>query len=166
MSKQDCLQGNWLEAGYKDGSAGRTTSRFPSHVKACAKHGAVANRPTYLTGYEKGVQDYCLPHNGIDEGTRNHDYRGICPVELETGFLEHYIAGLQIARRHLKMEYWHYDHKLDDARYLRMRLTTDQSKDKINRRINNLRNKLDSLRTEQYDINRKIYRWRAKTSNT
>lgn len=162
INKQDCLQGNWQATGFKDGTAGRTTDRFPLHVKACAKHGVTANEPRYLTGYQAGVENYCQPQNGIKQGIQYHDYRGICPAELESAFLQQYLLGLQQARRQVLREHQHYDHKLHSARLRHPRLTAGEKKDDNSRRIYRLRNKLDSLKTDQFSIDRKINRWRRR----
>ena len=120
-----------------------------------------ANEPVYLDGYHFGLRQYCVAENGTGLGYRNKEYRGICPADKEGEFLEHYIRGLLVARNRLTHHYWDVDHALDNARFRRARLSDNQSKAHINRRINNLSSKRDDLRTQRFSINRKIERWRS-----
>ena len=166
MNKKDCLEGNWHKAGYKDAINGKTTGRLNAHIKACAKHGVAANEPVYHDGYESGLALYCVAENGTGLGYRNKDYRGICPAHQEAEFLEHYIRGLLVARNRLNHHYWDVDHALDTERFRRARSTDAQSREHINRRINNLSNKRDDLRSRRISINRKIERWRSHLRTT
>ncbi len=161
MSKKDCLQGNWQQAGYKDATRGNTTSRFETRTKACAKHGVAADKQTYLIGYREGVTQYCLPENAIDVGTRNDDYRGICPADQQAEFLKHYILGLRFASNDISAQFRQTEFDLDNARYRRSGMEEGDNKKNISKRIHSLSNKLDNLRTTQLEIKRKILRWQT-----
>lgn len=161
MSKKDCLQGNWQQAGYTDATRGNTTSKFENRTKACAKHGIESDKQTYLIGYKEGVTQYCRVENAIDVGTRNDDYRGICPADQQAEFLEHYILGLRFASNDVSAQIRQTEFDLDNARYRRAKLDEGQDKKDISKRINSLSSKLDNLRTKQLEIKRKILRWQT-----
>ena len=97
MSKEDCLTGNWYVQGYEDANGGRTFDRFDDHVKACAKVGATPDEAVYGTGYEAGLVDYCTPERGYQLGSRDSEYRDICPFDTEAAFLGRYVDGLERA---------------------------------------------------------------------
>ena len=159
MSKSDCLQGHWAEAGNHDALRGYTSSaRLHSRMKVCQKHGVSANKVDYLLGYKEGLEHYCQPERALSAGVNNHTYRGICPVEMEKPFLEQYISGLSIARRDIWFRYQWLEDELFDARIHRRR--DDQKRHQyVEERIARLSNRLDDLRARQFDINRKIALW-------
>lgn len=163
MSKKDCLQGHWQQAGYHDAISGHAKSRFELRNKACAKHAIASDQTSYLQGYQRGVTTYCQPDHAIEAGTRNHDYRDICPAELQLDFLTHYVQGLKVARNDLRFKYWQRDGDLQHARFRHLTTETEHDKQRIKKRIQALSSSLDNIRTLQLETNRKILRWQAET---
>ena len=168
MSKQDCLEGNWREAGNNDAVRGHpSSSRLASRIIVCQKHGAAPNKVDYLLGYKVGIQHYCQPERGLIAGSNNHTYRGICPTELEPSYLQHYISGLKVARRDAWFRYQWVDSELFSAR-IHHRSHNRDNNDKrlrVEARIDRLSHKLHELRSEQFQIDRKIALWTARLKN-
>ncbi len=161
MSKADCLEGDWRAAGFTDATRGYTTSRLAPRTRACAKHGETPNKIAYQLGYRKGLEDYCQPERGLYEGSRNADYRGICPSDTERPFLTQYIYGLQIARNEVSHRFYWLESNLFNARHHRLRVDDTDLHYRLTRRIDRLDNRLDNLRTKRFQINRKIALWNA-----
>ncbi len=164
MSKSDCIEGNWAEAGVSDAERGYTSSaRLPSRIRVCARHGATANKIDYLLGYKEGLQRYCRPGKAWYAGSINQTYRGICPGEVEQTFLQHYLAGLHTARREVWHKYHWLESELFDARIRRTRHLKDKPlRQRQEARISRLLNRLDELRATRFQINQKIARWSAR----
>lgn len=164
MSKQDCLQGNWQEAGYNDAARGHTSaSRLSSRIRVCSKHGATLNKVEYLLGYRDGLTNYCQPTHGFIAGSNNRTYRGICPQSLEPSFLQQYLDGLHTARRNVWLQHQWLDSELFNARVDRSYYRDNKdARLRIEARIDHISNKLDALRTAQLQIGQKIARWKPK----
>lgn len=96
MSKDECLMSDWHLIGFEDGSRGMNSGRLPSYRKACAKHGVVPDLSAYQVGRSEGLEEYCQPNRGYALGLSGHRYAGVCPAELEDGFLDAYSSGHQL----------------------------------------------------------------------
>ena len=68
MSPEECRVADWAEQGYKDGRSGLTPTRITEHRKACAEVGVVPDAQRYRQGWDRGVQEYCTPTNGLAQG--------------------------------------------------------------------------------------------------
>ncbi|MEP7245517.1 MAG: DUF2799 domain-containing protein [Gammaproteobacteria bacterium] len=96
MSKNECLTVDWRTVGYEDGVAGYPGDRIAQHRKACAKYGVSTDLTLYQAGREQGLREYCQPANGYRVGTRGGSYGGLCPVDLEPGFVAAFEDGHQL----------------------------------------------------------------------
>lgn len=96
MSKEECQTADWQTIGYEDGVRGRPESVMTSHRQSCAKHDVSFNLAAYRQGREQGLQQYCQPQNGYRQGRSGVNYAGVCPVELESQFLEAYTDGREL----------------------------------------------------------------------
>ena len=93
MNKDDCLSADWYSQGREDGAGGESRDQYQRHREACAKHGIEPDKAAYQEGYEHGLDDFCTPANGYENGRQGYNYRGVCPAELEGGFLLGYQQG-------------------------------------------------------------------------
>jgi len=159
LSKSECQSGEWQAAGYKDASRGFTSSRFTSHVKACAKHDIAVDETLYTAGYQDGLKVYCQTEVGIKLGRTAERYRGICPANLETNFLYGYLEGLDIALYDLNQSYAQTQDNLITAEYRRQRLESADDIKRADEYIDKLQNKLRSLNIKQGDLRTTIARW-------
>jgi hypothetical protein len=96
MNKQECLAVDWRTVGYEDGVAGYSGDRIAQHRKACAKYGVQTDLDQYQAGRAQGLREYCKPANGYRLGSRGGSYGGVCPAELEDGFVSAFEVGHQL----------------------------------------------------------------------
>ena len=96
LSRDECNTADWRTIGYEDGVQGRSEARISGHRKACAKHGVAFNFEAYRSGWDEGVGRYCQPGNGYHQGRRGKSYSGVCPVQMEAGFLQAYSEGREL----------------------------------------------------------------------
>jgi hypothetical protein len=96
MSKSECLAVDWRTVGYEDGVAGYSGDRIAQHRKACAKYGVQTDLNQYQAGREQGLREYCKPANGYRLGSRGGSYGGVCPADMEGGFVGAFEAGHQL----------------------------------------------------------------------
>lgn len=104
MSKNECLEADWYQIGYRDGRAGLPRAQFQRHGDACLDHGIRPERSAYYRGREEGLRGYCTEQNGFELGKRGIAYRGVCPPELEAAFRTAYHSGLEIHRYNAEVD--------------------------------------------------------------
>jgi hypothetical protein len=98
MSKNECLEADWYQIGYRDGAVGTPRAQLQRHMDACTEHGIRADRNAYFRGRDEGLRGYCTEESGYEQGKMGRAYRGVCPPELESAFLNAYRSGLEIHR--------------------------------------------------------------------
>lgn len=100
VSREECLEGDWVSIGQRDGAAGRVGSaQFERHVTACAKIDVTPDRAAWAQGYEVGLRQYCTPLSGLRAGEAGDSYRNVCPAGTEAGFLRGHDLGLAAYRQ-------------------------------------------------------------------
>ena len=96
MSEQACLSSDWRTVGFEDGSLGRPESTIGAYRQQCAEHGVSPDLDAYRAGHAQGVQSYCKAGNGFEVGHSGSTYQGVCPQELERGFMAEYNSGRRL----------------------------------------------------------------------
>src|SRR5690554_921978 len=96
LSEGECKTADWHEIGRKDGSKGYTRARLHKHYEACSEYNVKPQDDPYYAGREAGLQQYCTPRKGFDEGREGNRYRSVCPAELEQEFLAAFSKGEMI----------------------------------------------------------------------
>ena len=97
MSKKECLYADWRAIGYEDGAQGRDASAIGSRRVACADKAKITpDMEAYLSGREKGLDQFCRPANGFDYGSRGYSYTGACAARDEGAFVAAYEKGLTL----------------------------------------------------------------------
>ena len=160
MTKRECLGGEWHSAGEEDATRGRTKDRYTAHAGACSKHGIVADKSLYDSGYEQGLQSYCSHDNGLQTGRETGNYRGICPVASEKDFLYGYLEGLNLALDKLNYRYDKAQSDLSEAQYRHTRAETDTDRAKLDRFIQKKLTSIRWLNDERRKVRSTISRWR------
>ena len=94
MTPEECLHADWRVVGYEDGAAGRGAATLGNHREACAKVGVTPDFAAYQAGRREGVRQFCHPANAYRLGRGGYTYTGICPADLEPGFLDALDEGL------------------------------------------------------------------------
>ena len=163
ISKKDCVAGDWAGLGYADGAAGRSEALFADHVKACAKVDVVPDETPYRRAYEQGLREaYCTPEKGYSEGRRNADYEGVCPAELEGGFVRQYLDGLDQKLLQLDIEYENTRGTLEADRIRRAGLGEQEVPKTLRNSIDHGESRVSTLNSERLAIRAKISRWRRE----
>ena len=114
LSKDECLLADWYAIGYEDGVQGLSDSHIGKHRKACSKHGVATDFENYQKGWDEGVHRFCRSSNGYRQGRNGREYNGVCPPELEPGFLDAYNKGHKLYR--LESEVRHIARTLESKR--------------------------------------------------
>ena len=96
MSEQECLVTDWRSVGFEDGAAGRAETSIANYRQACGQHGVAPDLDQYRLGHAEGVETYCRPSRGFDEGRRGRRYQNVCPAHVEPEFLAAYNEGRQL----------------------------------------------------------------------
>ena len=95
LSKDECLQADWHEIGYRDGSRGTPRSLFQKHYDACLEHSVQADRETYFKGRQDGLLSFCTYDSGFSQGSAGRPYHHVCAPERESEFIAGYRKGLE-----------------------------------------------------------------------
>ena len=103
LSKNECIEANWFEIGYRDGSMGRPRALYQEHYKACIEHKVTGDREAYYKGREAGLLAYCTWDTGYKQGSLGRSYKHVCPQESEPNFLAGYEKGYEIYKYKKKM---------------------------------------------------------------
>lgn len=62
-----CYEGDWHQKGYQDGRQGRPVEEIDHLQKTCAQAGTDVDSAGYLTGWHRGIVDYCKPNYQMGE---------------------------------------------------------------------------------------------------
>jgi len=96
LSKNECLQANWYELGWRDGILGKPRSLFQEHADACVKHNVRAEKAEYFRGRDGGLKNFCTYDNGFSQGRYGKSYNYVCPPDLEASFLAGFSSGRKV----------------------------------------------------------------------
>lgn len=95
MSKDECLNANWVSVGYNDGSRGIHYERLNKHRQSCGKHEIFPDEDAYMTGWNQGIRSYCTTDRGYQAGRAGRAYSNICPADVEPAFLSGWQQGIR-----------------------------------------------------------------------
>ncbi len=93
MSEQACVSADWRTIGFEDGTLGRSVASIGSYRQQCGEHGVTPDLDAYRAGHAEGVLTYCRVSHGFEVGRSGATYQGVCPANMESGFLAEYNAG-------------------------------------------------------------------------
>lgn len=96
LSKNECLQANWYELGWRDGNLGTPRSLFQEHADACVEHNVRAEKAEYFRGRDDGLINFCTYDNGFSQGRYGKSYNYVCPPYLEASFLAGFSSGRKV----------------------------------------------------------------------
>jgi len=177
LSKDECLTANWYQIGYEDGAEGYPDTRIKSHREACAEYGIKPNFNDFQKGHGEGVITFCTPRNGFNKGKRNTKYQGVCPVDLETNFLEAYNNGRQIhaantavrdaksAQRRNKQEQESLQQGILDKKAIMFAAgTTTETRYALDAEVTQMQRSLNSLEIQKRQLNNDVIRTERKLS--
>lgn len=93
LSENECRSADWESIGYRDGSRGYNAGRIADHGESCSEYAVSPDRQEYEAGRVRGLELFCTGRNGVQYGRQGSGYSGVCPVDLESYFLEGYDLG-------------------------------------------------------------------------
>jgi len=96
LSKNECLQANWYELGWRDGNLGKPRSLFQEHAESCVKHNVRAEKTEYFRGRDDSLKNFCTYDNGFSQGRYGKSYNYVCPADLEASFLAGFSEGRKV----------------------------------------------------------------------
>ena len=103
LSKNQCLQANWYELGWRDGNLGKPRSLFQKHADACVKHNVRAEKMDYFRGRDDGLKNFCTYDNGFSQGKYGKKFNYVCPSNLEATFLAGFSKGRKVYKYNRKV---------------------------------------------------------------
>lgn len=154
LSREECSLGDWNAIGFADGSSGRESARIEDHRKACAEFGVRPNLSAYLAGWERGLDHYCTPGNGYQEGLAGRGYNGVCTGRNEPAFVETHRAGLAV--HGVQDRIGTLESKLRSSRWEIERL--EQQRDKVRGRTISSAQDGEAVRNELVSLDDKLER--------
>ena len=69
ISKTDCLERDWQQQGFDDGSEGVAAAQVESYAESCSRHDVQLDRDVYLEGHA-GCLLYTSPSPRDQRGSR------------------------------------------------------------------------------------------------
>jgi hypothetical protein len=147
LSQDQCLNANWSDIGYQDGTAGYPSMRLADHQNACAKHGVSPKATEYFAGREMGLRVYCDLFHAIQEGLDGRRYKGVCPEDRDPEYRELNDAAYEVYDLRIDIDTTH--NQIESLeKELRKGKTSDKRKKEIRQDLHQLDQKLESLRDE------------------
>ena len=95
LTKNECLEADWYEIGFVDGSEGAPRALFQKHAETCLKYNVHVGREAYYRGRDQGLKIYCTQDKGFNLGKLGKKYNPVCPQDLDQDFLTGYTKGKQ-----------------------------------------------------------------------
>lgn len=108
LSKEECLNGNWEEIGFRDGTNGKASSFIQSHAKACEKAGVRPVQSLWEKGRQRGLPAYCVPSKAYSEGRSGRSLNAVCPAAQLPALRAANASGL---------EYYEYTSEMNEIQY-------------------------------------------------
>ncbi|WP_422373941.1 DUF2799 domain-containing protein [Roseibium sp.] len=155
VTKEQCVAGDWADLGKAHASVGKPTSHLDEVVKSCGKHGITPDTNAYLSGWHRGVQNYCTPLNGFTLGKQYKTKSPICPPALASRFEHAYQLGFVI---------WTAENRVDDARS-EVRSLEDRL-DRLEDDLTDLDCKSKTKKDDRKECRKKRKRLRGKVRDT
>lgn len=103
LTEQQCHSVDWWQLGHADALAGADPGHVIRHFEACQRFGIVPDQHEWLDGYGHALPLFCIGRHGYHHGSRNGDYHGQCPPELEPEFLAGLHLGLELHELDLRI---------------------------------------------------------------
>lgn len=96
MSAEDCASADWTALGEADGRSGAPMDGFLRKQERCAAFGLAPDSAAYEAGRARGLDAYCTPEGGWEAGRAGGVYRGVCPADRESAFLDEFGLGARL----------------------------------------------------------------------
>lgn len=95
LSQEECMNMNWKQLGFGDGSAGKYQRPLQNEMSDCSKYKIPVDQTAYHNGWREGTRQFCQSDNGYQLGINGQAYNNVCPAELATKFDRSWHKGLR-----------------------------------------------------------------------
>lgn len=115
ISEERCKRGDWEQIGLEDGARGASPSLVREHAEACSKAGVRPDQVRWQAGWDRGIQRFCQPSVGYQEGLSGRQHSGVCHGRGDTdGFVRANLKGYEIYQAENRLR--DYESRLSTAR--------------------------------------------------
>lgn len=104
LSQEECLNADWYDIGARDGAEGYPANRWADHRRSCSEYRIQPDWEAYRAGWEEGINNYCTPERGFQEGRKGAGYAKVCPPQRERAFLREYRIGQEMYEQERRIE--------------------------------------------------------------
>lgn len=131
-----CNSLDWFEIGRQSGTAGHPPA-LASEKKRCSGQLDASAQALYITGYNKGLSDFCTPENGYTLGRSGSPTSSACPITSRTNFQVAYKRGVRA--KELSEENLQIDRKITSINEKLKTKDRNQTKSKLKTELNGLK---------------------------
>jgi hypothetical protein len=89
-----CAGKDWYALGYETAVQGNHVRTFDTYRNQCGESLEKGALDTYVSGYTKGIVEYCTYEKGYELGSQNKNIDQTCPPEVRSQFNRGYNVGL------------------------------------------------------------------------
>lgn len=95
LTQAQCLNMDWNNVGYDDGTHGRFQRNLSQDIADCAKFKIDVNTRAYQKGWRLGTRIFCKASHGYVLGTQGQTYNHVCPTDLAGPFEQSWRRGIR-----------------------------------------------------------------------
>lgn len=157
ISEDECAAGNWTDIGYRDGNNGADRTKLSSIVETCGEYGQSVDRTAYLQGFERGLDNYCVPARFYEMGLSGSSFNLTCGARDDGSLRAAYDEGaldykIEADHRRYQEEVERLQDSIDDVRRrINDPETSDEERDRLRKKRERLEDELDRA---YYDLRR------------
>lgn len=106
MSESECRVADWGRVGHNDGARGEPERQLAAYTEDCGQSGVVPDAAAYRQGWDVGIQRFCTPASGWQQGLQGRSSKGaVCAGQPgHEGFARALNAGLQVYQTRQRMQ--------------------------------------------------------------
>jgi hypothetical protein len=79
----ECMDADWYEIGFNDGSEGEPRYKFQEYIAKCEKYQIYVGREAYFRGRDQGLKIFCAKDAGNLYEPNVRKDKSICPHDLK-----------------------------------------------------------------------------------
>lgn len=147
LSENECRTADWYQLGVRDGEQGEPASLLNEHRDSCSRYGVQPVERNYYAGRETGLRQYCRLGNAFRTGLNGKEYKGVCPLNVDSDFRRYNSSALEV--HNLKKKIEEIDRQLSSKEHeLGKKDTPEKDQARLREEIKKLDRKRDNLRSD------------------
>ena len=95
LSDDQCINMNWHQLGFNEGSQGKVVRDLQKDTADCARFKININTDAYFAGREEGLKHFCVYDKGRELGLQGHQPPDVCPEKSKERFIKGWKSGAQ-----------------------------------------------------------------------